>query len=79
VARLSTGAAMTKQDLGRLRRLINLADKFGDALADAERRGLVGDWKAHGDLRLSSLVNEFHDWQCAKLGDAEAAAEKAST
>lgn len=63
---------MKPADSNRLRKLINLADKFADALGDAETRGLIGEWKAHGDLRLKDLINEFHDWQCERLGQAEA-------
>jgi hypothetical protein len=58
-------------DIRRLRALINLADKFSDSLSDCELRGITGQWKAFGELSLRQLVNEFHDWQCDRLGMAE--------
>jgi len=68
-------APWARRDIKRLRSLINLADRFADALSDAELRGITGDWKAAGNLSLKLLVNEFHDHQCSRLGAAEAETE----
>jgi hypothetical protein len=67
---------MKPADIRRLRALINLADKFSETLSDGELRGIVGNWKAFGELSLRQLVNEFHDWQCRRLGEAEEAAAR---
>ncbi len=65
---------MSPADIRRLRALINLAGKLADAIGDAEMRGIVGEWHGKPGAGLKDTLNEFHDWHCTKLGEAEEAA-----
>lgn len=61
---------MTPSDRRRLERLVKTCDRLIDQMADAEMRGLIGDWNAASTRSsLRHDLAEFHDWQLRRLAE----------